>query len=458
MLSHTRRPGHAGTLVLAAVLALTMLVPFAGGTARAEDEPNPSAPKATERAEPQPVVISHFRPYDARGLNLFEPSKQEGVPYDGFKLAWGAAFTQQYQSLAHKNAATPVIVSGVNTNQLIDVGSGFNNANANLFLDAQLARGIRVAMASYLSSRHHNETWVKDGYLLVDGSPWEHALLDDIMRYVTLRIGHFEINYGDMHFRRSDNGQTIQNPLVGNLLMDAFTTEVGGEAYVRTGDLLGMIAVTNGEVRGQTLRQDSRSPSVIAKVGFDRAIDEDTRVRLTGSLYTTKASINNTLYTGSRAGSRYYYVLQNTAATEAAQAWSGDIQPGFRSKVTAWVVNPFVKYKDLEVFGNIEQAEGSAANETSDRKFSQVMGEGLYRLFDNQAYVAARYNTVKGRFAGMTSDVTIDRVSAGGGLFISANMLLKFEYVKQTHKDYPANHIHHQGEFNGFVAEASVSF
>ena len=422
------------------------------------EKPNPSAPEATERANPQPIVMSHFRPHDARGLNVFEPPKIEGVAYNGFQLVWGAAFTQQFQALDHENAATPVIVSGVNTNQLINVGSGFNNANANLFLDAQVGRGLRVALTTYLSSRHHPEAWAKDGYLLVDGSPWENETLDQLMKYLTLRIGHFEINYGDMHYRRSDNGQTIYNPLVGNLLMDAFTTEVGGEAYVRKGDLLGMIAVTGGEVRGQTLRPEARAPSVIAKLGFDREVNDDTRVRLTGSLYTTKRSINNTLYTGSRAGSRYYYVLQNTAATEAAQAWSGDVPPGFRDKVTAWVVNPFVRYRGLELFGNIEQAKGRNSNETVERKFTQFMGEGLYRMLDNRVYVAARYNTVKGRLAGMTSDVSVDRISAGGGLFLTPNMLMKLEYVQQKHKDYPANNILHDGKFDGFVVEAALSF
>ena len=38
-----------------------------------------------------------------------------------------------------------------------------------------------------------------------------------------------EINYGDAHFRRSDNGNAIYNPFVGNYIMDAFTTEIGGE-------------------------------------------------------------------------------------------------------------------------------------------------------------------------------------------------------------------------------------
>src|SRR5262249_41155012 len=161
--------------------------------------PNPAAPAATERAKPQLIVIDRLRPHDARGLNVFEAPKEQSVPYTGFQIQWGAAFTQQFQDLHHSNAATPNLVGTPpgDVNQLIDIGPGFNNAEANLYLDAQLARGIRVALTSYLSSRHHNETWVKDGYLLVDGSPYENAMLDKLMEHLTLRLGHFEINYGD---------------------------------------------------------------------------------------------------------------------------------------------------------------------------------------------------------------------------------------------------------------------
>ncbi len=63
------------------------------------------------------------------------------------------------------------MVSGVNANQLADIGFGFNNSTANLYLNAQIAKGIRVALTTYLSARHHPESWVKDGYLLIDASP-----------------------------------------------------------------------------------------------------------------------------------------------------------------------------------------------------------------------------------------------------------------------------------------------
>src|SRR4029434_9406429 len=130
-----------------------------------------------------------------------------------------------------------------------------------------------------------------------------------------------------------------------------------------------------------------RAPSYLGKLGFDKEVATKTRVRLTGSVYTTEKSVNNTLYSGSRAGSRYYDVLENTQSTETAQAWSGDVQPGLRSKVTAWVVNPFVRWYGVELFGNIEQAKGRAANELNTRTWDQYSGEALYRFFEEKFYV-----------------------------------------------------------------------
>jgi hypothetical protein len=419
--------------------------------------PNPFA-----RVIDDPIQFQYFKPHDARALNMFETPKVEGVPYTGNKIDIGVAFTQQFQSLEHQNSAAPnmTVINGqpVNLNQLIEIGSGFNNATANLFLDAQLAKGIRVTLTSYLSSRHHQESWVKDGYLLVDASPIQNKYLDGMMKYATLKAGHFEVNYGDAHFRASDNGNAMFNPFVGNLLMNAFTTEVGAEAYLRNNGYLAMAGITGGEIRGQITRPDDRSPSYLGKLGFDKEVATKTRVRLTGSVYTTEKSVNNTLYSGSRAGSRYYDVLENTQSTETAQAWSGDIQPGLRSKVTAWVVNPFVKWNGVELFGNIEQAKGRAANETNMRTWHQYSGEGLYRFYQEKFYVGGRYNVVDGSFAGMTSDVKVDRTQFAGGWFVTEKILTKVEYVKQNYMDFPTSDIRHGGQFEGWMFEGVVTF
>src|SRR5688500_13344165 len=261
-----------------------------------------SDPKAVRYYTPA-IEIQHLRPLDQRGLNVFESPKEPGATYEGFKLSWGGAFAQQFQNLTHQNAAAlkpgkDASGKDVNLNSLVPIGSGFNNADANLYVNVQLARGIRVALEGYASSRHHNELWIKDGYFLVDASPIENKLLDRIMDVATLKVGHFEINYGDQHFRRTDNGMALYNPFVGNLIIDAFTTEIGAEAHLRQGGYLAMLGLTGGEVKGSVRNPGKRGPSYLAKVGYDKQLTDDIRVRLTGSMYKKDRSASGTLTSG----------------------------------------------------------------------------------------------------------------------------------------------------------------
>jgi hypothetical protein len=417
-----------------------------------------STPKVARYYAPA-IEIQHLRAPDQRGLNVFESPKEPGAAYTGFKLSWGGAFAQQFQNLTHKNAASAKLnADGVDLNQLIPIGSGFNNADANLYLNVQLARGIRVAVETYASARHHNESWVKDGYFLIDASPIESPLLDKIMEVTTLKIGHFEVNYGDQHFRRSDNGMTMYNPFVGNFVIDAFTTEIGAEAYFRKNGFLAMYGMTGGEVKGQVTAPGKRGPTYLAKLGVDKQITSDVRVRLTGSMYKKDRSASGTLTSGDRAGSRYYDVLENTLSTESAQDWSGAIQSGMRNMVTAFVVNPFVKVGGVELFGNIETMTGAAANETQRRTLRQLVGEGLYRFAGNKLYVGGRYNTVNGELAGIANDITVKRSQLGGGWFVTPNVLSKLEFVNQKYEAFPASDIRSGGQFKGFMVEGVVAY
>ena len=419
-----------------------------------------AAPKAPRmpRYEAPPVEIQHIRAPDQRGLNVYESPKEELVPFTGFKLTWGGAFTQQYQNLTHSNTAAPKMVAGVDANSLIQIGQGFNNADANLFMNVQVAKGIRVAVETYASSRHHQETWIKDGYFLIDGSPIESALLDNIMKYVTLKVGHFEVNYGDTHFRRSDNGQTIYNPFVGNYIIDDFNTEIGAEAYLRSNGFMAMAGLTGGEVHGQVTAPGMRGPTYLLKLGMDKQVLEDIRFRLTGSMYKTDRSVNNTLTSGDRAGSRYYDVLENTTSSETANAWSGAIQSGMRNMVTAFVVNPSLIIGNAEFYGNVETITGAAGNELSRRTLRQNVGEGLYRFWDKKLYVGGRYNTVNGQLANMPNDINVQRSQIGGGWYVTPNVLSKIEFVNQRYNNFPTTDIRNGGKFQGFMVEGAVAF
>jgi hypothetical protein len=152
-------------------------------------------------------------------------------------------------------------------------------------------------------------------------------------------------------------------------------------------------------------------------------------------------------------------VLENTSSSETSQAWSGAIQPGLKNSIHSVVLNPFVQFKGLELFGNIERAKGRAQGETDNRTWKQNVGEVVYRFLpDQRMYVAGRYNTVKGQLAVAAPDVTVNRWQLGGGWFMTPNILTKAEYVNQKYLDFPTTDIRNGGKFKGFMVEGVVAF
>ena len=421
----------------------------------------------TQRANAQNAV-SNLRPYDKSGINVFEPLKDTTAVFDKLNVQFGAGFTQSFQGLKHENTS----------GGLYRISPGFNTANANLFMDVQLADGIRLNLTSYLSSRHHNETWVKGGYIQFDKLPFEGQLWEDIMKITTIKIGHMEINYGDQHFRRSDGGQTIYNPFVENYIMDAFTTEIGGEVLVRKNALFGLIGVSNGMIKGNidslvpTAQDDNihKSPAVYFKGGFDKQLTTLVRVRFAASYYTDKSSGGQTLFGGDRTGSNYFMVLEKTGSVSTTNAFSGRLNPGFSKKVDALQLNAFIKAQGLELFGTYEAAKGRTKTETSERKAKQYAIDAVYRFGRNENFFfGVRYNAVNVRPANVaastgvtainyTADVKVDRMAYSAGWFLTKNIMLKGEYVNQKYKDFPVADYRSGGKFSGYVLQAAVGF
>lgn len=397
--------------------------------------------------------LNNFREPGKDGINVFESPKDSTVvrAFDGVDVRMGGSFALQFQALDHS--------TGSNI-PLIEIGDNFNLATANLDIDASLADGLRMHLRTYLSSRHHPEPYVKGGYFQIDNLNFiNEGLLSELMKVVTVKIGHMEINYGDTHFRRSDNSSAIYNPFVGNTILDAFTTEVGAEVYIRKNGWLGMLGVTNGKLNQAVTNPDTTSPSIVAKLGYDKQINDDFRFRLTGSLYNTAQARGTYLYDGDRAGSRYYLVLEDEDARAVSQFRSGRYNPGFEQQLTAVMINPFIKYQGLEVFGMYEIISGNSAGETDKRDWNHYMIEALYRLGENEnVYFGARYNNASGDELGTGNDVTIDRFNIGAGWFMTKNILAKLEYVSQTYDGFDTTNIFNEGKFDGVVFEAVISF
>lgn len=406
----------------------------------------------------QTKKLQYWRAWDKSGINVFETPKTDSVEYTGPKVRIGGNYTVQFQALSHENAR------GENGDgELYPLGNGFNLATANLNLDFQLDKGVRIAVENYMSSRHHAEFWVKGGYIQFDNLPFfgDPAWFADNF---TLKVGHFEPNYGDMHYRRTDNANAMFNPLVGNTIMDAFTTEIGGELqYKGIDNWVICLGLTNGLIGGNI--QDysdsdtKKNPSVIGKIAYDNQYDDDLRARLSASVYMNSNSSRNTLYGGDRTGSRYYLVLEAEDASTRANFTSGRFNPNFRNSITSIMINPFIKYKGLEFFGMYETSTGAASPDedaTPDRTVDQMMAELTYRFgADEQFYVAGRYNRLSGQLMN-DDDMSIDRMQVGFGWFPTRNLLVKLEYVTQNYTDFPEADLREEGKFNGIVIEAAV--
>src|SRR5690606_480405 len=135
----------------------------------------------------------------------------------------------------------------------------------------------------------------------------------------------------------------------------------------------------------------------------------------TGSVYNTGYVPNSYLYSADRAGSRYYGVLILDGADDNFR--SGRYNPNLRNKITAIMVNPFVKFKGLEFFGTIETASGKAMNETDNRTVNQFAGELLYRFGPTEnLYFGGRYNKVTAEDASAADDkIEISRFQLAAG-------------------------------------------
>lgn len=408
----------------------------------------------------QQSVLQFFRPNNQNGLNVFEVSKKDTVSYTGLKVRVGADFAMQFQSIKQSN----------DLNNLVKLGNNFNLPTANLNIDAQLLDGVRVHLRTYLSSRHHNDAWIKGGHLQIDNLNFVKSnFLDEVMKYTSITIGLDEFNYGDAHFRRTDNARAIFNPFVGNYLMDAFSTEAFGEITVQHSGFLAVVGATNGKLNQSVVVNDNseNQPSIYGKLGFDKQISDDLRVRITGSFYMNNGATTGTwLYGGDRAGSRYYNVL-HTIADSNGVTQGNDFDGRYNArftKITAIQFNPFIKFKGLEFFWIYELADGkntfSSPVDDKEGAFTQLAAELIYRFGkEEKFYLGGRYNSIKGKTkTSETEFMEISRINIGAGWFISKNILTKIEYVKQNYNGSAWTGRFAGAEFSGVNFEAVISF
>lgn len=367
----------------------------------------------------------------------FEKAKLNATEFENVKVKVGADFAIQLQMLDHEADV-----------ELIDLKNNFNLPTANLNLTADLAPGIQIFINNYMSSRHHNEAWVEGGYLTIDHMPFLPAA-DNIMKFITIKAGVMMPDYGDAHYFRSNNAAVLQNPFVGNWVMDAFTNNPGLEIMFRNNGLIALVGANNGRMnygRGNDLGEDL---VFNWKLGYDTNINEDLRVRGSVSGYHVgEGHSGSTLWGGDRAGARYYNVMQ-LATAEGDNFRSGRWDPGSgQTEMNSYMANLFVQIYGLEVFGIYENMKGIRSN--NDQHFTQTAIQVIYRL--GSFYVGTRLNQLNDN-----NDSKVNRVNVGGGWNMTNNVLVKLDYVSQKYEGAAHGSID-EGKFNGLVLEAAISF
>jgi hypothetical protein len=429
----------------------------------------------------------------------FESPKIEGNNFSKIKVAVGGDFALHFQSLtSHADSA------------MAPLGGNIYLPAANLNLNADLAPGIKVNLTTYLASRHHTNTYVQGGYLLIDQLPFlKTKLTDNIMKYLTIKVGMMELNYGDAHFRRSDNARVLNNPFVGNYILDGFAISPAAEFYVRPlGSINGLLlmggvtnCVTNPNVGGYIAAGTSNYtyPSTsypktykpfnldqmlgyYFKVAYDKEINKNIRIRPAISGFICNNSPGGALYNSDRGGSPYEEVMNkqslNSSAYDAtSNVTNGYFGPGNYSKVHSYMGNLFVRLYNFELFGTYEIAQGktglAATYNVVPFTFNNTSIEGLYYFGKHQQFdIGARYtkvhknavdgygfNTVTNKFnIAPIGAMQTERVQAVLGWKLTDNIVTKFEYCKQTYSNYLNYGTNGTAFFEGLIIEAAISF
>ena len=204
-----------------------------------------------------------------------------------------------------------------------------------------------------------------------------------------------------------------------------------------------MGAVTAGETARH--RADARA----ARTGVHRQarlrtgnVNKDLRVRLTGSMYKTDKAMSDTLYSGDRAGSRYYFVLENTAATEIGAEGLRAAQSRLQEQGHGVSDEPVREVSaGWSCSACSSRRRAGRSTEATDRTWNQYALDTVYRFLPDEQAVrrCALQQGAGSSWQASPATSGANRWEFGGGWFITANVLAKAEYVNQKYFGYPVD-------------------
>ena len=349
---------------------------------------------------------------------------------------------------------------------------GIQTPFGQLIVLADLGGAIEVYMDVFIASRPHQEELQADeGFML-----FRHLSgpLAPIFDYVHVKAGGFEMDFGDAHYRRSNNSDVQRNPLIGNYVIDPREVDIGAEFFSPPGSLpinwLFGVGIGNREdFQAHRGWQFHGKLWVDTYSGFRPSVSIF-RVNNAGNPtgFPNTGSKSN-LFSSNRAGGPYAAVLNNGNAP-------GQITPGNGQDVTALQADLTWCREAWEVYGHCGWYQDADMNGiapgTPNQSWLYYAGEGVYR-FTPRMYAAARYSGATALHLVSSLDNTQDvkssgvvhRFQIGGGYWLHDMILAKLEYVYQFYDGFTPNGSQVSGvdvwrnpTFNGVLMEISFTF
>jgi hypothetical protein len=339
---------------------------------------------------------------------------------------------------------------------------GFQDPFGNLNFLASIPDKLDVYFDTYIASRPHSNTmYGHEGYILFKQlpAPLNTGLFADGFNYVNVKLGAFDIDFGDDNYRRSNNARVQRNPLIANPLIDPNVEEIGGEIYSIKGPVYWLFGLASGTT---TEHFDYGSqPSFHGKLwGYPlpdlRTSISAYHVDLSGSADTSY------LYTNGRSGG-------TLAAVFGGGDNPGQILPAAGKDVTAVQGDVTWNHWPFEIYSNVgwvqdSDINGPAAGTPAERWIYGTF-EPVYHITP-ALYVAGRYSIAKATSVnGVPTNGWVDRAEVGGGYWVTNNLLGKVEYVYEKYNDFGTADGVVSGVdadrgpfFNGVVMEVSFSF
>ncbi|XOB60936.1 hypothetical protein ACMC56_09995 [Campylobacterota bacterium DY0563] len=389
----------------------------------------------------------------------FEPPKDTSE-FNGVEVDWDVDLTFTYQ--------------GLDQNYGSDIKSGLALPTANLDLNAKIMSGFNVKLETMLSSHHHHETYVKGGYATMDNLDWiSKDFAKGFMDKSTIKVGVNDLNYGDYHFRRTDNADVMRNPFINNMGVEGYMQAGFIELTYRMPSIntLFVAGVSNGEVNPDDVSAGNGKGaySYYAKLAYDNQISENTRFRISQSAFTVNNTTKNRLYMGDKAGNvprKIFNAIDNTYNSPNDRDSFGAVwnaMAGYND-LTSTMTNVFYKYKDTEFFGLLEYADGKQIYGASsvplanaiDMEMLHYSGEIVQRFGADKYYVAARYEKAELEKEGAAQDAKLTQYQIAAGMFLSKTAMMKIEYIKQERDHVHAGH--DNVKFDGLMISAALSF